>query len=188
MCRKSLWIVAFITPFVLCLSVCYLFVSLVSSTVAWWRSGSFCLVGLPTSTLLSQCVFVVRCEWCSGSALSLLHFKIVCFRGHLLVWGLFFVILNSLHVKVARDLLLIRIFVFELPEGVWIPFCLFVVFVGAVLIKHLVASFLFESVPLLLKFSFKLCFLDRVEWFLWIQRVLGWLPYLFRAPIWHAIA
>ena len=132
---------------VMCLSVCYLFVSPVSSPVAWWLASSFCLVGLPTSSLLSQGFFVAvvvrkrrgRC------ILRLRWFLIIIFRGHLFVWcGLLFVILNSLHIKIIRDLLYQHFLIFELSEGIHGSFnAMFVFFFWTALIKHLISRFLF---------------------------------------------
>lgn len=170
----------------MCLSVCYLFVSLVSSAATWWLSGSFCLVCLPTSSLLSQWFFVVWSVRCGSCVLCLRHFKIFCFWWHLLVWCvLLFVILNSLHIKVVRNVLLVHVFVFELSEGIWIAILTLFVFFWTVLFHHWIACLLFESVPLLLKLLFEF---GLFNWIQCIQRMLGWHPYFVGASIWHAIA
>ena len=139
---------------VMCLSVCYLFVSPVSSPVAWWLASSFCLVGLPTSSLLSQGFFVVwmRRKWSGRCILRLRLFLINIVRGHFFIWcGLLFVILDSLHIKIICDLLRQHFFVFELSEGIHGSFnAMFVFFLWAVFIEHLISCFLFKSVPLLL--------------------------------------
>ena len=168
----------------MCLSVCYLFVSPVSSPVAWWLAGSFSLIRLPTSAFLSQWLFVcMRCKWSRCCILRLRRFLIIIFRGHLFVWrGLLFVILYSFYVKIVCDLLSKHLFVFELPEWIHGPFnAVFVFFFRAILIKHLVACFLFQCVPLLLKFSFEFSLKHRIQWMLW------WHPCFFRTPIWHTI-
>jgi len=105
-------------PSAMCLSVCYLFVSLVSSTATWWLSGSFYLVvRLPTSSLLSQWFFVVLCVSCRVDVLAVR-----------LVGRLLFAILGILLIGVASRLLLV--FAGELSERIAILALL--VFLGPV--------------------------------------------------------
>ena len=126
--------------FICLLSVCYLFVSLVSSPVAWRLAGSFSLVCLSTSTFLSQLLLVWgRSERC-GSSCGLRLPLIIFLRRHLLTWQcLLVIIFYSLYVKIIRDLLCQHFFVFKLPKWVRWHFTLL-----------LWTCFLLKRVPLLL--------------------------------------
>ena len=150
---------------VMCLSVCYLFVSQVSSPVAWRLAGSFCLVCLPAGTLLPQLLLAtVGSEW-RGGCRCLLSLTLLLWRHLLSRHRLLVIIFYSLDVKIVCDLLCQHLLVLELPEWVCLSLSLL-----------LRASLLFKRVPLVLQLL-QVCLKH------WNQRVLRRHSHFFGAPI-----
>ena len=102
-------------PSAMCPSVCYLFVSLVSSTATWWLSGLFSLVVvLSTSSLFIHWFFVVRCESCGVDVLPLSRLLVF---GHLLLalLSILLILLLAFAAKLTERVAIFALFVFLGP-------------------------------------------------------------------------